>query len=186
MPIRGQTLHKAAQTFCKHANRILNRSVTKGRLIVIDVPPRVQIAFRQAGLPVEVPLQTRFGPIGLYLGQVCDSVVGRDGFHTLRTIEYRYTLTPEGAPEPLLRWEYTKFPPPDVEWCRHHLQGRPVQLNIHRYEVGLNEIHLPTGYVTFEDVLRFCIVDLGVRPLHPDWSTILRRSYERFRAEFVR
>ena len=184
MPIRGRTLRKAAQNFCNHANRVLNRTVTKTRLLVIDVPPRVQVTFRQGGRPVEAKLQTRFGPIGLYFGQVCDSVVDQDGLHTLRTIEYKYTLTPAGADEPLLRWEYVKHLPPGAEWCRHHLQG-PVDLEIHRHSVPLDDLHLPTGYVTFEEVLRFCIVDLGVRPLHRDWSAILRQSYEQFKAEFV-
>ena len=99
--------------------------------------------------------------------------------------EYRYTLTPAGADEPLLRWEYVRSPPPGAEWCRHHLQGSE-ELEINGYVVPLDAFHLPTGYVTFEEVLRFCIVDLGVLPLHRNWSAILRDSYEQFKAEFVR
>ncbi len=185
MPIRGPTLREAGQTFYDHVNRVVNRTVTRARLVVIDVPPRIQVAFRQAGRPIKARLQTHFGRMGLYLGQVCDSVVGADGLQTLRTIEYRYTLTLAGTDEPLLRWEYVRHPPPGAEWCRHHLQGRPVELQIHRHLVPLDDLHLPTGYVTFEDVLRFCIVDLGVRPLHRDWSAILRESYEEFKTEFV-
>lgn len=185
MPIRGGSLHQAAQTFCDHANRVLNRTVTRARLVVFGVAPRVQVAFRQAGRPFKARLQTCFGRMGLYLGQVCDSVVGPDDLHTLRTIAYTYTLTPAGADEPILRWEYVRSPPPGAEWCRHHLQG-PVDLEIRGIPVELNDLHLPTGYVTFEDVIRFCIVDLDVQPLHVDWSAILRESYEQFRTEFVR
>ena len=184
MSIRGRTLREAAQTFCDHANRVLNRTVTRARLVVIDVPPRVQVAFRQAGRPFKARLQTRFGRMGLYLGQVCDFVLGQDGLLMLRTIEYKYTLTLAGDDEPLLRWEYVKHPPPGAEWCRHHLQG-PVDLEIHDPPVPLDDLHLPTGYVTFEEVLRFCIVDLGVPPLHDEWDAILVDSYRKFRAEFV-
>lgn len=184
MPIQGGTLGEAAQRFCDHINRALNRTVTETRLVVFEVPPRIQVAFRQTGQPIAAQLQTQFGPMDLYLGQVCDSVTGPDGLHTLRTVAYTYTLTPAGVDEPLLRWEYLKSPPHGAEWCRHHLQG-PVELQIHENRVPLNEFHLPTGYVTFEEILRFCIVDLGVPPLHEDWSEILRESYEQFKAEFV-
>lgn len=184
MPIRGRTLREAAQTFCDHVNSVLNRTVTRARLVVFGVAPRIQVAFRQAGRPFNARLQTSFGRIGLYLGQVCESEIGQDGIHTLRTVAYTYTLTPAGADEPLLRWEYVRSPPPGAEWCRHHLQG-PVELEIHGNSVLLDDLHLPTGYVTFEEVLRFCIVDLGVRPQHRNWSAILKRSYEQFKAEFV-
>ncbi|MBI2455099.1 MAG: hypothetical protein HYV46_03055 [candidate division NC10 bacterium] len=105
--------------------------------------------------------------------------------HELRTIDYRYTLTPGDKTEPLLRWEYLKTPPAGALWCRHHLQG-PVELQIHEHSVSLNDLHLPTGYVPFEEVLRFCIVDLGVPPLSEDWDAVLRDSYERFKTEFTR
>ena len=95
---------------------------------------------------------------------------------------FRSTL--EGAPESFLRWEYVRTPVPEGLWCRHHLQG-PLPLEFPRDTVSLNDLHLPTGYVPFEDVLRFCIVDLGVRPLSEDWDRILRESYARFQTEFT-
>lgn len=185
MPIQGWTLREAAQRFCDHVNYVLTRTVTETRLVVFEVPPRIQVTFRQAGQPIEARLQTRFGPMRLYLGQVCESVRTPDGMHELRTIGYRYTLTPGDKTEPLLRWEYLKIPPAGALWCRHHLQG-PVELQIHEHSVSLNDLHLPTGYVPFEEVLRYCIVDLGVPPLSEDWDAVLRDSYERFKTEFTR
>jgi hypothetical protein len=35
------------------------------------------------------------------------------------------------------------------------------------------------------EVLRFCIVDLGVKPLSPDWNEILRESERQSRAGFA-
>lgn len=107
-----------------------------------------------------------------------------DGRHRLRTVSYRYTLTPEGAREPLLRWEYEKVPGGGGRYCRHHRQGG-VPLQFGRAEVPLNELHLPTGFVTIEEILRFCIVDLGVRYLSEDWHEILTNSYERFKTDFA-
>lgn len=118
--------------------------------------------------------------MGLYIGQLCDSVETKDG-RQFTTAKYRYTLTPEGTDEPLLRWEYDRVT--EGAWCRHHLQGTvPVAFGRGASPV-LNELHLPTGYVTIEEILRFCIVDLEVRPLSADWDAILTESYERFKAE---
>jgi hypothetical protein len=52
-------------------------------------------------------------------------------------------------------------------------------------QVTLNDLHLPTGWVPVEEVLRFCIVDLGVRPLGRDWNEVLRESEQLSRAEFA-
>ena len=184
MPIQGRSLRDAGQRFCDHVNSVLTRTVTETRLVVFEVPPRIQVTFRQAGQPIEARLQTLFGALKLYFGQICESVITPDGLHTLRTIAYKYTLTPEGSQEPVLRWEYLKSPPIGAEWCRHHLQG-PVELQIHGHTVSLNAMHMPTGYVAFEEVLRFCIVDLGVAPLSGDWDEVLRDSYNLFKTEFT-
>ncbi len=185
MPIQGWTLREAAQRFCDHVNYVLTRTVTETRLVVFEVPPRIHVTFRQSGHPIEATLQTRFGLMRFSFFQVCESTKTPDGLHELQTISYRYALTPGGETEPLLRWEYVKTPPADALWCRHHLQGL-IELQIHEYTVPLNALHLPTGYVPFEEVLRFCIVDLGVPPLSEDWDAVLRDSYERFKTEFTR
>ncbi len=185
MPIQGRTLREAAQRFCDHVNSVLSRTVTETRLVVFEVPPRIHVTFRQAGLPVEAILQTDFGPIRFSFFQVCESVRTPGGLHELRTIAYRYSLAPGYETEPLVRWEYVKTPPADALWCRHHLQG-PVEVQIDGYELSLNALHVPTGYVPFEEILRFCIVDLGVHPLSADWDRVLRESYDLFKTEFTR
>ena len=133
----------------------------------------MQVAFKQAGLPTQARLRTRFGRIDLWAGQLCQSTVGDDGLHTLNIVKYAYYLTSPGAHEPTLRWEYDGLTTdPDAQWCRHHLQG-PVELPLAGgRRPRLNDFHLPTGWVPIGEVLRFCIVDLGVRPLSPDWEAL--------------
>ena len=80
----------------------------------------IEITFRQAGQPGQALLATRFGPLRLYLGQLCDG--------------------------------------------------------IGRHAVSLNDLHLPTGYVAVEEILRFCIADLGVRLRSREWDRILLDS----------
>jgi hypothetical protein len=52
-------------------------------------------------------------------------------------------------------------------------------------KVALNAFHLPTGWVTFEEVVRFCLMDLGAEPLTTRWHSVLLDSYRRFREEFA-
>jgi hypothetical protein len=61
-----------------------------------------------------------------------------------------------------------------------------MALLIHGHTVSLNDLHLPTGYVPFEEVLRFCIADLGVSPFAEDWDSVLQESYDLFKTEFTR
>jgi hypothetical protein len=39
--------------------------------------------------------------------------------------------------------------------------------------------------MTIEEVLRFCIVDLGVPPISRRWHEILEESYQRFKDDFA-
>ncbi len=187
MAITGRTLREAAQIFCDHVNRVLATTITQTRLQVIPSPtkPQVQLAFRQGGRHVTAPLRTRFGPMGLYLGQVCTSERTATGQHELRTVEYKYHLIPEGAPEALLRGEYVRTPEDSAgRWCRHHLQG-PLFLALPAHPVSLNDLHLPTGYVALEEVLRFCLVDLGVPPLAAGWDQTFRARYALLKKDFT-
>jgi hypothetical protein len=94
-------------------------------------------------------------------------------------VKYRYALHMglNVESEPVVRWELDRHPSdPDARWSRRHLQG-PIPLSFGPVTVSLNALHLPTGVVTLEDVIRFCIHDLGVSPLRADWHEILIQSY---------
>jgi hypothetical protein len=145
----------------------------------------MEYAFRPRGYADAIPLKTNRGDMRLFLGQQCETRLTAEGEHQVATVTYQYKLFAPGGgadADALLRWEYVKrWPKPEDQWCRHHLQG-PLTLPLGG-EVSLKDLHLPTGYVVIEDVIRFFINDLGVRPLSPDWHKILEESYEQFRAE---
>ncbi len=184
MLFEGRSLAEAVRDLADHLNALLARSVTRTRLVAFAAetgasrrPSRLYLTFRQGGNPTAARLQTHFGPMGLFLGQECSSIVAEDGTHRLQVIRYAYQLTGQDLDRALLRWEYVRDPNDrDARWCRHHLQG-PVPLRFgDGGEVLLNDLHLPTGWVRLEEVLRFCIVDLGVRPLSPRWHEALVES----------
>lgn len=134
----------------------------------------MQLTFRQGGQPVMARLKTKFGPMRFRVSHLCEGVPGGAGQVRLVTVQYGYALAQGEEAEPLLRWEYVRDWPDSAKsrWCRHHLQGN-VALNLGPDGVSLNNLHLPTGYVTMEEVIRFCIVDLGVKPLSPRWDHVL-------------
>jgi hypothetical protein len=96
----------------------------------------------------------------------------------LRAAWYRYTLQPEGHRDPMFRWEYVSEPEGgDAFWARHHIQG-PAPIDVGSQYVSLNDLHVPTGPVLIEEVIRFCINDLGVAPSSDEWDAILVESAE--------
>ena len=179
------TREQAARQFRDHLNHLLARTLTQTPLVQFTLLGRMNVAFRQGGVPARASLSTRFGRMALYIGQVLDFENQTAGRVRLMTVEYKYTLGPEASVEPLLRWEYVRTRPPGAhrQWCRHHLQG-DVRLPLGD-GVSLNDFHLPTGYVTIEEIIRFCIIDLAVEPLSNDWNAILDDSYEQFKRGFV-
>lgn len=141
------------RAFVDVLNRLLSTTVTQRRLVSLEVGDvRAAISFRRAGSATDAPLKSDFGRLHLYLGQYCETVPSDGGGFQVVTVAYAYHLRAEGAEEPTFRWEYERDPiDPDARYCRHHLQGS-VPLEIGGRELSMNDIHLPTGWVTVEEV----------------------------------
>jgi hypothetical protein len=92
----------------------------------------------------------------------------------------------DDASEPTFRWEYvSRIDDPVAIWCRHHIQG-PLLASLGTQVESLNDLHTPTGPLPIEELLRFCIVDLGVRPLSAEWDARLRERMEQDSALQIR
>jgi hypothetical protein len=187
LAITGRSLADAARRFTDHLNNVLAHTLTQAPLIlsVFENRSEAQISFRRDGAPVGVQLNSHFGPLLLWVGQTCGAFEDKDGSARLYTSRYRYTITMGTATDALLRWEYDKVRPvATARWCRHHLQGQ-IDLHVGGDIVALNDWHLPTGYVPLEEIIRFCIVDMGVTPATSGWDESLNDSYRRFKTEFT-
>ena len=59
-----------------------------------------------------------------------------------------------------------------------HLSSRlnPIDMGRNQDPLPLAEMHIPTGFVTLEDVVRLLIAEFGIRPRRPDWETVLREN----------
>lgn len=185
MAIEGASLAEAARKFCDHFNSVLFHTLTQSRLqpIMRRGDPFATISFRREGRTATASLGTHYGRLELYLQQRCSSIVKNDR-HILRTERYRYALSLTPDAEPILRWEYARTPEPDNRHPRHHLHVDTV-INVYGNPLPLKDLHLATGYVPFEEIIRFCIVELGVSPLKADWEERLNESYRLFKSEFT-
>lgn len=101
----------------------------------------------------------------------------------LRTVEYRYRVqgTPDLNDEDCFRWEYVAREIRDSQHCRHHLHLQGDYTLGPWRTVPLARVHLPTGWVTVEEIIRFLITELGVPPKEPRWEDLLRESEEHFK-----
>ncbi len=69
---------------------------------------------------------------------------------------------------------------PDFPYSRHHVQCHREFQGV-RDGFSPNTLHIPTGGVTIEHVIRFLIADLDVPPLVDKWDEELRKSEEQLR-----
>jgi hypothetical protein len=204
MAITGRSFEDAARKFTDHLNGVLCKTLTQTRLQAVPVKgtPCVNIGFRQAGHPEEACFNSDYGWLSLSLTQNCDSIIDKDGKHELRTVAYWYYLY-GGNGTSLMRWEFKRLYPtragweknqgkPEKDWvepkyyARHHVQGDlPLELN--GQTVSLNNLHAPTGYVPIEDIVRFCIEDLGAKfkDRQDNWHGTLLDSYRLFCQDFT-
>jgi hypothetical protein len=185
MTSEGRPVREAIQIFRASLNSLLANTITRMPIIAFVSKPseHITLSFRQGGASVPATLASQFGLIDLVLHQTLEAVEGQRERFRLRITEYQYTVTPVGDDDPLFRWEFVRFPSSGSFWCRNHLQG-PIGIGIGGRTVNLNDWHLPTGWVPIEEIIRFCIVDLGVQPLdtsvdsegNPGWHTRLIES----------
>jgi hypothetical protein len=128
-----------------------------------------------------VPLRTRRGRHGLLLFMVQDYVVERaagvHGGFEARVTAYRYRVLDSDEREILAyHWHPTGISP--IAFPHLHLSGRlrPLDFGSNTDPIALGEMHLPTGYVALEDIVRLLITEFDVQPRRDDWETILREN----------
>ena len=184
MPLPVRTSREAFHALQSYANGILNKVLTRHRLeffVRAAAQDQATLAFfdrRRVAVAVSLPPS----PWYLHLGLELKAVPEEQGYG-LQMLKYAYRIqrTPSLQDEAEVRFEYvSRELDPSARWCRHHVQ-------FHRDYHGVREgfspqkFHIPTGWVTIENVVRFLIADLGVPPLIETWEEELKRSEEQFR-----
>jgi hypothetical protein len=103
-------------------------------------------------------------------------VEGDRGLWSTHTTEYIYEVSAE-SDGLIAAWHWhpgSGRPGDEAHWPHLHAYGDRETLTLHK-------LHLPTGRVSLEALVRFLIEDLSVVPRRDDWRTVLSRHEEAFR-----
>jgi hypothetical protein len=125
------------------------------------------IVDRRDGQALKLELRHRF---------VVRRLEGPHGLWTASTAQYAYRVSDE-RDDLLAEWHWhpmTQLSGDDAPWPHLHAYGDREALTLHK-------LHLPTGRVALEAVVRFLVNDLGAVPRRTDWRATLDRHEEQFR-----
>ncbi len=182
MPIFGRNPGECFERFREHVASLVAATLPTQEPVAVSAVEasdgRATLAFRRGA----AELSTSVGTLHLVVAQLLGTERERRRHHRLRTLKYWYRLQETAAGDAFIRWEYD----PDVlPRCRHHVQLR-LALPAAGAELDLNRLHLPTGWVTIEEVIRFLVTDMGVSPpCGGEWERRLADSERRFFEEFT-
>jgi hypothetical protein len=167
------------EDFREQMNTLLNKTITHARLVYLRQNDLAFLQFHPSG--GDVAVQVAHG-LYLYLGQTLKAVK-ENGQFRLRTIGYAYRVSVDQGRDNknwLIRWEYVSREPSGPLHPRHHchVNGKFHHSN----RIGaLQKVHIPSGWVTMEEVIRFLIHELDVKSSSPNWDKLLLESEETFR-----
>jgi hypothetical protein len=100
------------------------------------------------------------------------------GEYKASTLAYVYSVRLTEAPDDeVLAWHWHPLTTPDRPAPHMH-----VTADIRQLGTKLSKLHIPSGRVAFEEVVRFLIADLGVTPSRDDWQEVIGEAEDRFRA----
>jgi hypothetical protein len=188
VPIIERTPQQCFDVFTDHLRELVAATVTRRYPlagIVSAKGSRLSLSFREV-TPIAVPIETDYGRLFFYLGQAHEAVPHEGGGYRLTTRQYWYRLQhgPAVDSPAAIRWEYDRDTRRDHH-ARHHAQSAAAMALGDR-TLDLNKAHLPTGWVTIEEVIRFLVHDLGMRPpCGNDWCDRIIESEDRFFTKFT-
>lgn len=179
----GGNAEEVFRTFHEHVKEVFNRTLTDSPLILTARAgqSKAVISFLQDQEPTAIALSPR--PLHLFFVHTVQAVRESKRIWNLRTLAYTYRIQLGPArTDWRFRFEYISPEEKPVDYPRHHLHI-PVTLEGTGECPALNceRLHLPTGWVMFEELIRFLIKELGVRSRTNQWDRILRESEELFR-----
>jgi hypothetical protein len=167
--------------FKEHLNFLLNKTVTDAPLSLLLIPPlpRALLRFWQNDRLVCVKVGRSYH---LFIGQTLEAV--KDGKrYRLRTLAYAYRITegPSFDDRCLFRWEYNSREYKESLAPRHHLHFPATLRCAGNRILDTEALHIPSGWITIEEIIRFLVHELEVKPKSNNWDTLLRDSEQKFR-----
>jgi len=189
LPITGKTPEKCFEAFRGHLAALLKKTVpTRCPVLVQATSTHAHVGFREGQSPKAVPIETRHGRLFFWVAQFVEAKARKEeGDFALSTLNYWYRLqeAPGSDEKALIRWEYDRTLRAGAKPCRHHVQQQAT-IPIQGAEgLDLDRLHVPTGWVALEEVLRFLIYDLRMKPpCGGTWHREIEASEKVFREKF--
>jgi hypothetical protein len=188
VPILARTPREVFQTVQDHFNHTLNTILTHYRLeftVRHAKQMRTLLHFEDSqNEAVAVSLPSSVWRLYLSFGL---QAVPEGRNYSLHVLQYAHRIqrTSSIDDEAEVRFEYVSPAiDPKFSYSRHHVQFHHDSRSASS-DFSLSKLHIPTGGVTIEHVIRFLIADLGVPPLAEHWQEELRAS-ERVTREWLR
>jgi hypothetical protein len=181
--LTGRNPDEVFGKFTTHLARLLNRTITDAPLsylMVSEKENRAYISFRHHDAQVAAPLFSH--DLFLFLGQVV-TVIQEGESWRLKTLQYRYWIQGDDNANTdswFFRFEYISPKMRPMMNPRHHMH-LPCTLRCGQNDIELRQLHIPTGWVTVEEIVRFLVNEVGVRCKARTWDKILLQSEELFR-----
>jgi hypothetical protein len=190
--IRGKSSKDCFDKFADHLNALVQSTLSKKAHLRIDALDDKGILGWSDGQ--FLPIGTQFGKLYFWLAQSLEcSYEPKEALnkrYRLSTREYWYRLQLTDAPDggSLIRWEYmsprhVKYK--EKRWCWRHIQLDGSK-DLPGGKMNFDRLHTPSGYVVIEDVLRFLIHDMKVKPQSKNWHSLLMESDKKFKEDFNR
>jgi|GEM_PF-3584045 len=160
--------------------------ITQERLILADRSMRLMagnVYPIDIGLDDPVPLRVEPGypSIGITIAQsIRIEETGspiRQARFAVNVIRYFYALTTAEGNEILaFHWSPQDSDPDKRPYPHLHVGAVNLDPNGIIRPGTFHKMHIPTGHISIEAVIRLAVTELSVRPFHPDWEQILERT----------
>jgi hypothetical protein len=182
----GDSPEGVFKRFRNHLGGLLNQTITDAPLSLIFLEgerDRAALSFRRYDEATSAPLR----PSGLFLYVAQTVKADKDkGNWRLRTLQYSYWIqhqtNRDSCPVSAFRFEYISPRLKSIDRRpRHHLHIPGVEAVCRGRCLDLEDLHIPTGWVTVEEVIRFAIRELHCKPRSSNWDRLLLDSEEQFR-----
>jgi hypothetical protein len=175
--LSGRTPQAAVRNFLAPLKAVVSCITSEGFVIRGSrAAGERQTAHFQDGFAILTRRQGQTLSLELYHRYIIREAEGERGPWTASTVEYVYELGDQSG-DLIAAWHWhptTTRPDDKSQWPHLHAHGA-------RETLALHKLHLPTGRVSIEAVVRFLIEDLDVTPQRSDWERVLEQHEQTFR-----
>jgi hypothetical protein len=170
---------RCAREFAGLVGEVVNATVSRAPVTFVELEDSIEFEGFVAHAPAKVPAPFSLEGGGfLFLYQhLC--LRRREKY--LTTLGYRYVYqSGESDESQIFRFEYEREPEDGYGYPRFHLHINATP-NTYEGEKEFPSLHIPTGRVTIEDVVRHLVTEHSVGPISPAWEKTLAQAEESFR-----